>query len=110
MPLILPDHLSGPLRATLLAAALGLTLPGCRQASEGAANQTLVLAVRADITGVFPNPPLLNEIYSLHVNGNIFEGLVRFDRNHNLQPALAERWENPDTRTTVFVLRRGLRF
>jgi peptide/nickel transport system substrate-binding protein len=44
------------------------------------------------------------------VNGNIFEGLVRFDRNHNLEPGLAERWESPNSHTTVFTLRKGVRF
>lgn len=70
----------------------------------------MTLAVRADVTGIFPNPPTMNESYTLHVNGNVFEGLVRFDSRLNLAPALAERWEDVDERTCVFTLRAGLRF
>src|SRR5688572_1541259 len=95
-------------RAGLLAAVLSLA--GLRPAPPAASGETLTLAVRADITVLFPNPPLLNEVYSLEVNGNVFEGLVRFDRNHNLEPALAERWESPDSHTTVFTLKPGVRF
>jgi peptide/nickel transport system substrate-binding protein len=96
--------------ALALGACCVLLLLGCRRPAPPAPERTLTLAVRADITGIFPNPPLINEIYSLHVNGNIFEGLVRFDRNHNLEPALAERWESPDLHTTVFTVRRDARF
>ncbi len=67
--------------------------------------------MRADITGLYPNPPIVkNEAYTLHTNANVLEGLVRFDSQLRLVPALAERWENPDQRTYVFHLRRGLRF
>ena len=65
----------------------------------------------ADITGLYPNPPIVkNEAYTLHTNANVLEGLVRFDAQLRLAPALAERWENPDERTYVFHLRRGLKF
>ena len=82
---------------------------GCR-GRFGSESRTLTLAVRADVTGVFPNPPVANEAYSIHINRSIFEGLVAFDRRLALGPALAEYWENPDETTTIFVLRKGLRF
>lgn len=83
---------------------------GCRGPDPAGDRDTLTLAVRADVTGIFPNPPLANEAYSLHVNNSIFEGLVTFDRRLALGPALAEYWESPDENTTIFVLREGLRF
>lgn len=71
---------------------------------------TLVLAVRADVTGIFPNPPSHTESHTFDVNANVFEGLVRFNRELIPEPALADRWENPDEVTWIFHLRPGARF
>ena len=71
---------------------------------------TLTVAVRGDVTGFFPNPPMVNEAFTIEVNRSLFEGLVRFDERLRLAPGLAVRWENPDDRTYVFELRPGLRF
>jgi peptide/nickel transport system substrate-binding protein len=73
--------------------------------------ETLVLAVRADVTGIFPNPPIVNEAFTTQVNWNIFEGLVGLDRDLYLRPAIAENWSaSPDAANYVFNLRPGLRF
>jgi peptide/nickel transport system substrate-binding protein len=93
--------------AVLLAAAFAA---GCGARGRHREEDTLTLAVRSDVTGVFPNPPIINESFTLDVNANVFEGLVRLDRNLNAEPAIAERWENPDERTFVFSLKKGLRF
>jgi peptide/nickel transport system substrate-binding protein len=94
-----------------LALVLGLALAGCRHGgTPPAGERTLTLAVRADVTGLYPNPPAVNEAYTFHINANVLEGLVRFDSQLRLVPSLAERWENPDDRTYVFHLREGLRF
>lgn len=87
-------------------------LAGCGNGGGPIASSedTLTLAVRADVTGFFPNPPFTNEAYSNQVNSNIFEGLVSHDASFALQPALADRWENPDDRTYRLRLRDGLRF
>jgi peptide/nickel transport system substrate-binding protein len=93
------------------ALALVALSAACRPAEPPApAPEVLTLAVRADVTGFFPNPPVANEAYTVYVNRNLFEGLVRLDGRLRLQPALAERWTNPDERTYVFDLRPGLRF
>ncbi len=73
-------------------------------------SDTLTLAVRADVTGFFPNPPIESEAFTIDVNRGVFETLVRFDQAFHLEPALAERWENPDDRTYVFDIRPGVRF
>jgi peptide/nickel transport system substrate-binding protein len=72
--------------------------------------ETLRIALRADVTGFFPGPPLLNEAFTLQANRSVYESLVRFDRELRLQPGLAERWSNPDDRTYRFQLRREARF
>jgi peptide/nickel transport system substrate-binding protein len=103
---------AGRTRRVPLAALVALLLAAaaCPKTRSRVVSDTVTLAVRADITGIFPNPPIQNESFSLDVNSNIFEGLVRLDRNLNPEPAIAERWENPDERTYLFSLRKGLRF
>ncbi|MBK9089979.1 MAG: hypothetical protein IPL90_13375 [Holophagales bacterium] len=90
---------------------LGLSLVvlccACRPSPDDA---NITIAVRADVTGFFPNPPAKDESFTNRVNAEILEGLVRFDADGRLAPALAERWETPDEQTYVFHLRPGLRF
>jgi len=56
------------LAAGLALAAIGLALgaaAGCRAAEPPAPGpDVLTLAVRADVTGFFPNPPVTNEAYT----------------------------------------------
>jgi peptide/nickel transport system substrate-binding protein len=48
---------------------------------------------------------------SFHVAMNIYDGLIEYDPELNLRPALAERWEiSPDGLEYTFHLRRGVRF
>ncbi|HEX9186200.1 MAG TPA: ABC transporter substrate-binding protein [Vicinamibacteria bacterium] len=68
------------------------------------------IALRADVTGFLPGPPIVNEAFTLQTNRSLYESLVRFDRELRLRPGLAERWSNPDDRTYRFVLRPGVRF
>ncbi len=91
-------------------AVAGGTVLGCRSRGSRRDPGTLVLAVRADVTGLYPNPPFRNEAFTTRVNWNLFEGLVKLDRNLELQPALARHWENPDDRTYLFELRSDARF
>jgi peptide/nickel transport system substrate-binding protein len=90
-----------------LATALAIAV-GCSGRESDA--PTLVFAVKADVTGFFPNPPITNETFTQAVNWNIVEGLVLFDERLRPQPALAESWDNPDELTYAFTLREGLRF
>lgn len=82
---------------------------GCRR-SPAPSPAVLTVATRADVTGIFPNPPYQAEVFSIDVNANVFDSLVRFDRELRVVPALAEGWENPDDFTWVFQLRRDARF
>jgi len=96
-----------PIAALLLLAASGC---GSGNGSPTRTPSRLTLAVKADVTGFFPNPPIANEGYTQDINWNIFEGLSGFDGRYRLVPAVAERWETPDPRTYVFELRPGQRF
>jgi peptide/nickel transport system substrate-binding protein len=83
----------------LASALLTLTCLARQDAPDAAAPDTLTLAVRADVTGFFPNPPIESEAFTIDVNRSLFETLVRFDSGFRLEPGLAERWESPDDRT-----------
>jgi peptide/nickel transport system substrate-binding protein len=56
------------------------------------------------------DPYTRQETFLLTFNANIYEPLIRRDRNLRLEPALAERWEQLDPTTWRFHLRRGVRF
>jgi peptide/nickel transport system substrate-binding protein len=94
--------------AAVLAALL--TAACAQPPPKPAARDTLELAVRADVTGIFPNPPIVNEAFSSEINRNIFEALVRLDGDLRLVPDLAVRWTNPAPDTYVFELKPSLRF
>jgi peptide/nickel transport system substrate-binding protein len=98
-------------RAAGLAALIGAAALSSSTCGDGlATGGTLQVAVRADITGLFPNPATQREAYTIDMNRHLFEGLATLDREFRHVPALAERWESPDERTWVFHLRPGVRF
>ena len=101
-----------PGAAFLLVALLGVS---CRRSPTGVPAggkplQKLTVAVRADITGVFPEPPTQSESFTLELFSNVLEGPFRLDANLAVKPALVSTWRNPDDRTWVFRLREGVRF
>ncbi len=92
----------------ITAFALAASVPGCRPAAGPALD--IRVGVRADITGVFPNPPIVNEGFTFGINLHIFDGLTGLDGSQRVIPALADGWETPSDTRYVFQLRRGLRF
>lgn len=93
-------------RVVLVAGIVG----GCRHGPAAAPEAVLRVAVRADVMGFFPSGTGASEAYTLQINAQIVEGLVRLDRSLAVQPALADRWETPDEQTYLFHLRPGLHF
>jgi peptide/nickel transport system substrate-binding protein len=62
-----------------------------------------------------PEPAILDprfgtDVPSARVSEIVTNGLVKKDSQLNLVPCLAERWENPDAKTYVFYLRKGVKF
>ena len=55
-------------------------------------------------------PYSLNVFNRFHLFCNIFNGLIEFDENFNIIPALAESWNNPNELTWRFNLREGVKF
>jgi peptide/nickel transport system substrate-binding protein len=56
------------------------------------------------------DPYARNETFLLSFMANIYEPLVRRNRQLQVEPALAARWEQPDARTWRLHLRPGVRF
>ena len=54
------------------------------------------------------DPYTRNEMFQLSFLSNIYEPLVRRDRNLQLEPALATRWEQTAPHVWRFHLRRGV--
>ena len=92
---------------SLLALCLASACSSPRAASRP---RVLRAAVRADVSGFFPNPPAANESYTFEMNRWVVGAPVALDRGLNVVPALAEHWLTPDDRTFVLELRAGLRF
>lgn len=57
------------------------------------------------------DPASFSDVYSINVGVNLFDGLVEFDENLNVVPAIARRWIiSRDHRTYTFHLRKGVKF
>src|SRR3989304_5639760 len=57
------------------------------------------------------DPALSIDIYAVAVIQQVFDGLVQFDRDLNVIPAIARSWKiSPDGLTYTFYLREGVRF
>ena len=70
--------------------------------------KTLRYANQGDLKSL--DPYTLNETTTnAHIN-NVYEGLVRRDRELKIVPALAERWENPEPTRWRFYLSKGVKF
>jgi oligopeptide transport system substrate-binding protein len=57
------------------------------------------------------DPAVFTDIYAMNVAENIFDGLVEFDKNLNVVPAIAKLWKvSRDHRSYTFRLRKGVKF
>lgn len=62
----------------------------------------------ADYGELYPN--MAPNSYSYLVNGQMFEGLVRYEEKSKIVPLLATDWTNPDNTTWVFNLKENVQF
>ena len=90
-------------RAALVLLAGAMLLAG--QAGHAA---TLRWANDGDANSM--DPYTRSETFLLTFTQNIYDPLVRRDRALNIEPALAESWEQPDDHTWRFHLRHGVKF
>jgi peptide/nickel transport system substrate-binding protein len=62
-----------------------------------------------DITPTYPVDTENSSDITL-INSQLFEGLVRYEDQIKIQPALATSWSNPNNTTWIFNLRHGVQF
>ncbi|MDW7738642.1 MAG: glutathione ABC transporter substrate-binding protein [Bacillota bacterium] len=68
----------------------------------------LIIATLSDAVSMDPHGS--NDVPSSNIAYNIYESLVYFDMNSELQPLLATEWEALDDTTWEFTLREGVKF
>jgi len=73
-----------------------------------ASAQTVRIANQGDALSMDPHS--LNETLQLTTTNNIFEGLTSFNKNLELEPALATAWEQMEPTVWRFHLRQGVKF
>jgi|HubBroStandDraft_1064217.scaffolds.fasta_scaffold04889_2 peptide/nickel transport system substrate-binding protein len=89
-------------RAALLAALLGVT------AIAPATAATLRWANDSDVGSM--DPYARHETFLMSFDSNIYEPLIRHDRELRLEPSLATEWSQTAPEVWRFKLRRGVRF
>jgi len=116
--MILPSNRLGLFGALLIVSCLCLVcgcdrrdddLAGQGEAGPPAAGDTLIIGSGADAVTLLP--VLASDGTSGDINGLVYNGLVRYDKDLNIEGELAERWEiSPDNLTLTFHLRQGVRW
>ncbi|MFC0470343.1 glutathione ABC transporter substrate-binding protein [Halalkalibacter kiskunsagensis] len=81
---------------------------GTEEATEAAAGGDLIIATLSDAVALDPHGS--NDVPSGNVSTNIYETLVYYDENMELQEGLAESWEQVDELTLKFTLKEGIKF
>jgi peptide/nickel transport system substrate-binding protein len=97
-----------PLRsqASALFLVVLMLVPACGQKGERNPN-TFVVSSIGDARRL--NPIIANDSASGTINDQVFNGLVRYDKDIKLIGDLAERWDvSPDGKTITFHLRKGV--
>jgi peptide/nickel transport system substrate-binding protein len=94
------------MRTRTVLAALAASLLA---ASAGPASaKTLRFAFQGNYQAL--DPYTLNETFTLGMHAAAYEGLTKRDKDLNIIPGLAERWETVDPLRWRFHLRRGVKF
>jgi peptide/nickel transport system substrate-binding protein len=89
----------------LFVGACLLPLLSCSQPPDP---NTLVMIIESSPANLDPRVGIDGQ--SERIDELLFDALLTRDEHFNVQPGLAERWENPDPLTYVFHLHRGVLF
>jgi len=93
------------------AAASAVSVLGLvRRATAEAPKKGGTLRVGFYIEAATMDPHLSGSKVDRQIYHNIFEPLVTLDVKLGIKPGLAESWRQPDSKTLVFKLRRGVKF
>ncbi|MGC9372034.1 MAG: ABC transporter substrate-binding protein [Thermovirgaceae bacterium] len=77
-------------------------------AGAASAEKVLTVAQVADVSTLDPHKA--NDVYSANVMKQIYNNLVKINDEIEIEADLAESWENPDEKTWIFHLRKGVKF
>ncbi len=95
--------------AILMSMLMLVACGGDKKSTEGAAvRDTLVVAQGADPKSLDPHAS--NDRPSSRVYVQMYDTLVGLDNESKPFPMLAESWEQPDGQTTIFHLKKGVKF
>ncbi len=72
------------------------------------AEAVLRVAQVADVSNLDPHK--MNDVYTANVTKQIFNNLVKMNKDMEIQKDLAAAWENPDAQTWIFRLKKGVKF
>jgi ABC-type transport system substrate-binding protein len=93
---------------SLLTMLAGLPMSGRLQEEKPKPGGTLHLKPFSDTLNINLDPAKEADVFLLE---QLYDGLVRLDKDLNVAPALAEYWTiSPDGKTSTFYLRRGVQF
>ena len=96
-------------RLFAFAAGVALVAGACLGAAPASAQQTLRWAFQGNLNTL--DPYGINETTTLGLQGNVYEGLTKRDKELKIIPGLAERWEVLDNGLRWrFYLRKGVKF
>jgi peptide/nickel transport system substrate-binding protein len=96
--------------AALVPAALSVPLGVRRALAQGAPRKGGTLRVGFYIEAATMDPHYSGSKIDRQVYHNIYEPLVTLDVKLGIKPGLAESWTQPEPKTLVFKLRRGVKF
>ena len=80
----------------------------CLTPATFAADHTFTLALESDPTNI--DPRFGTDVNSARVYQLVSNGMIKKDPTSKQVPDLDERWENPDDKTYIFYLRKGVKF
>jgi peptide/nickel transport system substrate-binding protein len=97
-------------RRLLQVSAIAALAPGVPAAWAQAPKKGGTLRVGFYVEAATMDPHLSGSKVDRQVYHNVFEPLVTLDNKLGIKPGLAESWTQPDNKTIVFKLRRGVKF
>ena len=80
----------------------------CTAATGGATKDTITFAQGSDLTSL--DPHIGKQLRAFAVTCNMFEQLLKFDKNMNLAPSLAESWTKISSTEIKFKLRKDVKW
>src|SRR6267142_1197656 len=97
-------------RRLLQVSAIAALAPGVPEAWAQAPKKGGTLRVGFYVEAATMDPHLSGSKVDRQIYHNVFEPLVTLDNKLGIKPGLAESWTQPDNKTIVFKLRRGVKF